>query len=90
MANRMLLAIKLKDEFESWLIEKGYEILTTTPNSFEVIRARKGKRVLVIFKRIEAKEHFSIMDKDASIVRQFIRERKMKKREAEMDHFLRA
>lgn len=72
MATRnMLHESKLKD-FELFLVNKGYAIVETSNNPFEVLRAKKEKDTVIIYKKAKAKEHLSVMDKDVKLVNEFI------------------
>lgn len=78
MANRALLHINKLKDFENWLEKQGYMILPTSKNIYEVLRAKKGKDTVIIYRQGDSKEHLSIMDKDYALVRKFIRESKPK------------
>lgn len=73
MAERCLLHQNKLDLFKWWLSSKGYEI-QSPKGTYEVLRAKKGKNTVVLFKKDRAKEHLTVQDKDYSLVRQFIRE----------------
>lgn len=77
MATRALLHISKKDQLEDWLESNGYMILATR-SPYEVIRCVKddesGKDTVIIYKKVSAKEHLSVMDKDYKLIRQFIKE----------------
>ncbi|MEK3718934.1 hypothetical protein [Paenibacillus sp. FSL R7-0333] len=61
-------------EFREWLAEDGWS-LEPTKGAYEVLRARKGKRLLLIYDRHEG-DHLSYADKFAGIVQAFIKARK--------------
>ena len=72
MATRALLhKDKLKD-LEKWLEEKGYMILATSRNPYEVLRAKNESDTVIIYCKANSKEHLSVMDKDYKLIRQFI------------------
>lgn len=72
MATRnMLHESKLKD-FEMFLVKSGYAIVETSKNPYEVLRAKKEKDTVIIYKKSNSKEHLSVMDKDVSLVNKFI------------------
>ena len=52
-----------------------------TKGYFEVLRARKKERkgVLIIYRRLDEKEHYSVDDRDVKTVRSFLREQKNEK-----------
>ena len=73
MANRCLLHKNKLEKFKQWLELDGWEI-QDNKDLFEVIRARKDGRYLIVYRRLDASEHYSIKDVDASIVRRFLKE----------------
>ena len=73
MAERCLLHQNKLDLFKWWLTSKGYEI-QATKGDYEVLRAKKGKDTVIIFKKDNAKEHLSVQQKDYRLMIQFIRE----------------
>ena len=76
MANRHILHKSKLTAFRDWLISDGWEI-QDTKGFYEVLRAKKGKRVLIVYERLDMKEHYSLADRDCPIVRQFLnKERK--------------
>ena len=78
MAERCLLHKNKLDLLKWWLSSRGYEI-QATKGFYEVLRAKKDKNTVVIFKKDNAKEHLavSVQQKDYRLIRQFIRETKM-------------
>lgn len=76
MAIRELLHISKLNDFGKWLEEKGYMILPTSKNPYEVLRAKKDKDTVIIYQKKDSKEHLSVMDKDYSLIRRFINESK--------------
>lgn len=72
MAIRNMLHSGKLEEFKSFLEGKGYLLLPTT-NIWEVIRAKKDKELVLVYKPKDAKEHLSIMDKDFYLVQEFLR-----------------
>ena len=73
MAERCLLHQNKLDLLKWWLSSKGYEI-QATKGDFEVLRAVKGKDTVIIFRKLGAKEHLTVQQKDDKLIRQFIRE----------------
>ena len=73
MANRCTLSINKLPQFKEWLIENGWHICPTKGH-YEVLRAVhiEYKYPLIIFKRLDAKEHLSVYDRDMGIVWRFI------------------
>lgn len=72
MANRHTLHKSKLTTFRDWLISDGWKI-EDTKGFYEVLRAKKGKRVLIVYERFDMKEHYSLADRDCPIVRQFLR-----------------
>lgn len=73
MATRNILHISKLQEFEDFLETKGYMIVATSKNPYEVLRAQKDGDTVVVYKKKDAKEHLSTMDKDYRLVREFIK-----------------
>ncbi len=73
MAERCLLHQSKLDLFKRWLSSKGYEILPTK-GIYEVLRAKKDKETVIVFRKAQVKEHLTVHQKDYRLVRQFIRE----------------
>lgn len=66
----MLHISKLKD-FKVFLVNKGYSIMETSNNPYEVLRAKKGKDTVIIYKKANTKEHLTVMEKDAALINEF-------------------
>ena len=73
MATRNILHISKLQEFEDFLETKGYMIVATSKNPYEVLRAQKDGDTVVVYQKKDAKEHLSTMDKDYHLVREFIK-----------------
>ncbi len=80
MANRHLLAASRADEFKAWLAENGW-VIEAPKDYYEVIRARRGKRVLIVYRRLEKGQHLTIHDKDAGVVRAFLKDKRRRRKE---------
>ena len=78
MAIRALLHMNKLKDFESWLEKQGYMILPKSKNPYEVLRAKKSKDTVIIYRKGDSKEHLSIMDKDYDLIHKFIMESKPK------------
>lgn len=76
MATRNVLSINKLHEFEDFLESKGYMILATSKNPYEVLRAKKANDNVIVYQKKGAKEYLSTMDKDYHLVREFIKEQK--------------
>src|SRR5699024_5365340 len=73
MAKRNILHISKLQEFEDFLETKGYMIVATSKNPYEVLRAQKDGDTVIVYQKKDAKEHLSTMDKDYRLVREFIK-----------------
>lgn len=73
MATRNILHISKLQEFEDFLETKGYMIVATSKNPYEVLRAQKDGDTVIVYQKKDAKEHLSTMDKDYELVREFIK-----------------
>lgn len=76
MATRSILHISKLREFEDFLESKGYMILATSKNPYEVLRAKKDSDTVIVYQKKDSKEHLSTMDKDYHLVREFIKSQK--------------
>jgi len=74
MATRALLHKNKLKELKIWLEKQGYMILATSKNPYEVLRARKDKDTVIIYCKLAAREHLSVMDKDYALIRRFIKQ----------------
>lgn len=74
MAERSMLHICHLDRFATYLQGLGYEKQPLSRSLYEVLRMRKGKDTVLVFRRNATKEHLSVMDKDIRLVRAFLRE----------------
>lgn len=84
MANRSTLHISKLEAFKEWLIKDGWEI--EEPKGFyEVLRARKKGREnpLIVYKKLEAKEHLSLLDRDTGVVYAFLKNAKKQQTNAD-------
>lgn len=73
MAERCLLHQNKLDLLKWWLSSRGYEI-QATKGFYEVLRAKKDKDTVIVFKKDGAKEHLSVQQKDHKLIRQFVQE----------------
>ena len=72
VATRNILHISKLQEFEGFLESKRYMIVATSKNPHEVLRAQKDGDTVIVYKKKDAKEHLTTMDKDYHLVREFI------------------
>ena len=84
MANRHTLHISKLEDFKEWLVKDGWEI-EEPKGIWEVLRARKSGRQnpLMVYRKEDAKEHLSIMDRDSDVVGVFLRDCKKTKTNAD-------
>ena len=75
MANRSTLHKSKLEDFKVWLTDNGWSI-ESTKGYYEVLRARKGKQLLLVFFRHESKEHYTVQDGYGQVVRDYLRARK--------------
>lgn len=82
MAERALLRKKSLTDFMKWLTEDGWTIepIKSKGFTYEVLRARKTgrKNPLMVYDRNNAKEHYSILDRDASVIFAYLKAKKTK------------
>lgn len=71
MANRNTLHINKLEDFKNYLSCIGFEI-QPTKGFYEVLRAKKDKRTVIVYEKSEAKEHLTVQDKDTDLLREFI------------------
>ena len=77
MATRNILHISKLQEFEDFLETKGYMIVATSKNPFEVLRAQKDGDTVIVYQKKDTKEHLSTMDKDYHLVWEFIKRQRV-------------
>lgn len=83
MAVRSMLHHSHIEPLKKWLINNGWAI-QNTKGFYEVLRATKdGKRPLIVYTKLNAKEHYSIDERDKNIIRAFIRDFDKYKEESE-------
>ena len=77
MADRSRLHINKLDAFSEWLIKDGWK-LEEPKGAYEVLRARKDgrKNPLIVYTKLEAKEHLSVMDRDCDVLGAFLKSAK--------------
>ena len=75
MADRHRLHISKLDDFKEWLVKDGWDI-EEPKGTWEVLRARKSgrKNPLIVYTKIDAKEHLSVMDRDSGVIGAFLRD----------------
>lgn len=75
MAIRNMLHLNKMDDFQSWLILNGWTIVKAQ-GIFEVLRGKKDKRTLIIYKKTNAKQHVTVRRNDFDIVFAYFKDRK--------------
>lgn len=73
MATRNILHVRKLQEFKNFLETRGYMIVATSKNPYEVLRAQKDGDAVIVYKKKDTKEHLSTMDKDYRLVWEFIK-----------------
>ena len=85
MARRDLLHLSKLTDFSHWLISQGWTI-REPKGDYEVLRATKpGYDTLIIWSKMDAKEHLSVPDKWVSTVRKFIKSDKLSNPQGEAE-----
>lgn len=76
MANRCLLHKSKLEDFKKWLVKNNWTI-ENCKGEYEVLRARSIRnKVLIVYRKLQFKEHYTIVDKDYPIVKNFLDESK--------------
>lgn len=73
MANRNVLHIKHLAKFRAWLEKEGFTALPLSEHGFEVLKMKKDRRTIIIYRKMRTSEHLSVMDKDMGLVWAFLR-----------------
>ena len=73
MPNRHVLHIKHLDRFKDWLRNDGF-MIEEPKGDYEILRARKNKKLLIVYDRNNVKEHFTVRDCDFAVVGAFLRD----------------
>ena len=79
MADRHTLHFSQLLEFKNWLIKNGWEIKPLSKSGYEVLRAVKEKQWIIVYKKEDAKEHFSLTDNGRRYVGLWLNELKIRK-----------
>lgn len=84
MADRRRLHISKLENFKEWLVKDGWDI-EDPKGIWEVLRARKSgrKNPLIVYTKMDAKEHLSVMDRDSGVIGAFLRDSKKPKTNAD-------
>lgn len=79
MANRCVLHKKHLEPLKKYLNDNGWTI-EPVKGEYEVLRARlnstgrsQRRTPLIIYSKLEAKEHYSVLDRDMCVIRDFLR-----------------
>lgn len=73
MATRGKLHYNHLDQLKEFLIQKGFES-QDLKGEYEVLRMKKEKRLVIIYKTDKSNEHLSLLDKDVSLINEFLRQ----------------
>lgn len=77
MAKRNMLHVNKLENLKKWLVHDGWNILPTSTNTYEVLRAvKEGKQNPLIIYSGKSGEHLSFADRDMSVVGAFLRDSK--------------
>lgn len=74
MAIRNMLPTYLLNDFKKYLEQKGFMILRPVGN-YEVLRAKKDKEYVLIFRQDKNKDYLSFQDKDYVWVNDFLKQK---------------
>lgn len=74
MAIRNMLPTNLLNDFKSYLEHKGFMILKPV-GSYEVLRAKRNKDFVIIFRQNKNKDYLSFQDKDYMWVNDFLKQK---------------
>lgn len=75
MANRNTLHVSKLNDFRDWLEADGWEIFPCK-GYYEMLRAIKGYRVLIVYKRLGDIQHYTVGDKYVGVVKAFLKDKK--------------
>lgn len=79
MADRKTLHFSKLEEFKKWLVKNDWEIKPLSRSDYEVLRAKKDSDWVIVYKKDDATEHYSLTNNSIFVVNRWIRERKMRK-----------
>jgi len=60
-------------------VKNDWEIKPLSRSDYEVLRAKKDSDWVIVYKKDDATEHYSLTNNSISVVNRWIRERKMRK-----------
>lgn len=68
------------ESFKEWLKKDGW-IIENPKGVYEVLRARKPKfqKPVIVYQKVDAKEHLTIWDRDLGLIRRFLLEENVRK-----------
>ena len=76
MADRRTFHKKHLNDFKSWLENNGWKV-EQTKGEYEVLRATiNGRKPLIIYSRLDSKEHYSVLNNDMPVIKDFLKENK--------------
>lgn len=83
MADRHTLHFSKLESFKNWLIKNDWEMKPLSKSQYEVLRATKNGKWVIVYVKDEATEHYSLTENSISVVNQWLRERKIRKQVCE-------
>lgn len=72
MANRQYLHISKLEKIKAAMLADGWEELKPT-NYFEVLRMQRNKQKVIIYQKLNAKEHLTVRDTDFKIIKIYLK-----------------
>lgn len=79
MADRHTLHFKHLEPFKNWLIKNNWEMKPLSKSQYEVLRATKNGKWVIIYLKDSATEHYSLTENSIYVVNQWLKERKIRK-----------
>lgn len=79
MADRRTLHFNHLEDFREWLIKNNWEMKPLSKSQYEVLRATKDGRWVIVYIKDSATEHYSLTDNSISVVNQWLKELKIRK-----------
>lgn len=74
MAIRNLLHKTKLEDFKQWLIKQGW-IIQEPKGFYEVLRVSRDKETIIIFEKLDSKEHYTVQDNSLDMVRAYLKQR---------------
>lgn len=77
MADRHTFHFNHLEPFKKWLDKNKWEF--KPPSHYEVLKATKNKDWIIIYKKLEAKEHYTLTERSIYFVNKWFNELKIRK-----------